>query len=119
MIRLFLRRLFAFPGKGGVLPCRDIVTWLSEFIDHELDFEMKEKVRDHLEVCSACRRFVESLENTFRILRSDLSCTIPEELAQNLMANLRVVHRRALEELHRNTSDSHPQSFDLDPGAAT
>ena len=80
MIRLVLRRLFSFGGRG-VLPCREVMTRLSEFIDRELGPERMRKIRDHLEVCAACRRFVESLERTSRMLRLDPSLPMPEDAA--------------------------------------
>ncbi len=72
---------------------------LSEFIDRELDPETMGKIREHLQVCRACRRFTESLEKTSRILRSDPSYPMPEKAAQELMTTLRKEYRRSQREL--------------------
>ncbi len=104
MMRLVLRRLFAFPGHGKVLACRDVIPMLSEFIDQELDPEMLGKIREHLDLCAACRRFTASLDQTARMLRADPSAAIPDEAARELMAHLRQAYRRACDELDEHTS---------------
>ena len=104
MIRLMLRRLFTFPRQGKVLACRDVTPMLSEFIDRELDPETLRKIREHLDMCAACRRFTASLEQTSRMLRADPSASIPDEAARELMDHLRQAYRRAREELDENTS---------------
>ncbi len=105
MIKLFLRRLFALPEKGRVLTCREAVPMFSEFMDCELDLEMMEKIRKHVEVCPACRRFLKSLENTALTLRLDPSCTIPDEAACEMLENLQAEYRRARKELDEKASD--------------
>ncbi len=99
MIRLVLRRLFSFGGRERVLPCREVMTRLSEFVDRELGPEMMGKIRDHLEVCTACRRFVESLERTSRMLRLDPSLPMPVNAARELIDALREESRRAQREI--------------------
>ncbi len=68
---------------------------LSEFIDRELGPGMMRKIHEHLEVCAACQRFVESLKRTSRMLRLDPSLPMPEEAARKVMAALREEYRRA------------------------
>ncbi len=99
MIRLVLRRLFSFGGRERVLPCREVTSRLSEFVDRELGPEMMGKIHDHLEVCAACQKFVESLERTSRMLRLDPSLPMPEDAARELMDALREESRRAQREL--------------------
>ncbi len=99
MIRLVLRRLFSFGRRERVLPCREIMTRLSEFVERELGPEMMGKIHDHLEVCAACRRFVESLKRTSRMLRLDPSLPMPEDAARELMDALREESRRAQREI--------------------
>ncbi len=105
MVKLLRRRMFAGQGGKRALPCREVVSRVTDFLDFELDVEMEERIREHLEVCTACRHFVNSLENTIRTLHSDASCTIPDEKARQLLSNLRAERRRALEELDEKTSD--------------
>ncbi len=99
MIRLILRRLFSFGGRERVLPCREVTARLSEFIDRELGPGMMRKIHEHLEVCAACRRFVESLERTSRMLRLDPSLPMPEDAAEELLDALREESHRAQREL--------------------
>ena len=105
MIKLLWRRLFARQGGQKELPCREVVSRVTDFLDFELDAEMEGRIREHLDVCTACRHFVNSLENTIRSLHSDASCTIPDEKARQLLSNLRAEHRRALEELDEKAAD--------------
>ena len=99
MFQFLLRRMFGAPGRGRILPCREVTPLLSQFLDRELDPEMTKKLREHLQVCSACRNFLESLDRTSQILRWDPSTPIPEGAAQEMMDNLRVEYRRALKEM--------------------
>ncbi len=78
---------------------------LSEFMDRELGPEMMVKILEHLDVCSACRRFKESLEATSRTLRADPAALIPEEAAHEMMENLRAEYRCAREELDDKASE--------------
>jgi len=105
MIRLMLRMMFPFLGKGRVLACREVTPMLSEFMDRELGPEMMVKILEHLDICSACRRFKESLEATSRTLRADPAAPIPEKAAREMMENLRAEYRRAREELDDKTSE--------------
>ncbi len=105
MIRLILRRMFPFLGKGKVLASREVTPMLSEFMDRELGPEMMVKILEHLDACTACRRFKESLETTSRTLRADPSSPIPVIAAREMMENLRAEYRRAREELDDKTSE--------------
>ncbi len=78
---------------------------LSEFMDRELGPEMMVKILEHLDVCSACRRFKESLETTSRTLRADPAAPISEKAAREMMDNLRAEFLRAHEELTDKTSE--------------
>lgn len=105
MLRFLLKRMFGAPGGGRILPCREVTPLLSQFLDRELEPGMAEKLREHLEVCSACRKFLESLDRTSQILRWDPSTPIPEGAAQEIMENLRVAYRLALKELNEKAPE--------------
>ncbi len=92
-------------GKGRVLACREVTPKLSEFVDRELGPVMMEKIREHLDVCSACRRFMESLVTTSRTLRADPAALISERAAREMMENLRAEYHRAREELDDKISE--------------
>lgn len=105
MIRLMLRMMFPFLGKGKILACREVTPMLSEFMDRELGPEMMVKILEHLDVCSACRKFKESLEATSRMLRADPAAPISEKAAREMMDNLRAEYLRAHKELGDKTSE--------------
>ncbi len=105
MLRMMMRRMFAYGGKERVLACREVTPRLSEFIDQELDSRMVGKIQDHLEVCTACRRFVDSLEKTSKLLGMEPSAAIPEDSAKDIMASLRKEYRDAVKELDDRASE--------------
>lgn len=105
MIRLYLRRAFPFLAKGRMLTCQEAVPMFSEFMERELDPEMMKKIREHVEVCSACRKFLKSLEETALTLRMVPSCSISEQSTREMMDNLRKEYSRAYEELDAKTSE--------------
>lgn len=89
MMRFYLRRMLGFLRKERVLTCAEVAPMLSQFIDQELGPETMGKIREHLKICPACRRFMESLENTSRVLRADPAALIPEEAARDMLDKLR------------------------------
>ncbi|MBN1980230.1 MAG: zf-HC2 domain-containing protein [Chitinivibrionales bacterium] len=44
-----------------ILTCREMFTLLSEELDAELAFSIKEKIEFHLKICSNCRNYKEQL----------------------------------------------------------
>lgn len=105
MFRIFMHTirhaiaLKIFGPKEGEMLCHDVGPLLSEFIDEEVDAATLEKMKEHLDMCAPCRKFMESLEKTSRMLQDDPSVQIPEEAAKRMMEKLRTEYQRAREEL--------------------
>jgi RNA polymerase sigma-70 factor (ECF subfamily) len=70
--RLFLRNELAKAGrkKRKALPrtrhCREMFAALSDFMDEELPADMCEKLERHMDGCSPCEAFLESLRETVK-----------------------------------------------------
>jgi predicted anti-sigma-YlaC factor YlaD len=80
-----------------MLKCRDVPELASAYLDHDLPRRTWLAVRWHLVVCRLCRRYLDQLRKTTRLLRSgDLGPAAPE------------VEEKLIGELHR--SESPPRS---------
>ena len=86
--RLFWQRLCTIGGKERVLACRDVIAQISDFLDEELDPSVMRQIQTHLDICVLCRAFLESLDNTSRLLRLDPSEPLPEDAAQQMIDHL-------------------------------
>lgn len=51
------------------LSCKDVSNLSSEFIDSELDWSVKLKIRFHLLMCGYCRRFVKHMDITHEYVK--------------------------------------------------
>jgi anti-sigma factor RsiW len=79
----------AGPGKRPDT-CRHVVTLLSDYIDGILSAAGMARLERHLEGCTACARFLDSLKST-RAAVARLRCDqIPSEVHERLRAFLRV-----------------------------
>jgi len=51
------------------LRCEDLVTYLSDYIDGNLDSELEEAAREHLATCQNCRVVLNSTQRTILLYR--------------------------------------------------
>jgi len=63
------------------LRCEDLVTYLSEYIDGNLDSELVDAAREHLATCQNCRVVLDSTQRTILLYR--------EQAHQNVMTAAR------------------------------
>lgn len=49
--------------------CEDLVKYLSDYIDHNLDDELAQAARAHLETCRNCRVVLDSTQRTILLYR--------------------------------------------------
>ena len=70
--------------EHGSEGCREIFEKLSEYLDHELAQEMRERIDGHLEDCAPCLEFLESLRRTVRMLESVERPTLPDEIRREV-----------------------------------
>jgi anti-sigma factor RsiW len=66
------------------IPCVEIVELVSDYLDGELDAQMRRRVEEHLTLCPACQVYVEQVRDTVRKLKR-----LPEdELPPHAVAEL-------------------------------
>ncbi len=51
------------------LSCKDVTNLSSEYLDNELDWSIKLKIRFHLLMCGYCRKFVRHLDITHEYVK--------------------------------------------------
>ncbi len=79
------------PGSRG---CREVFALLSEYLDGEIDPTVCTGFEEHMDDCSPCQAFLESLRRTVDLARSLPDQELPEELKQELIE----VYRKARNE---------------------
>lgn len=70
------------PGSRG---CREVFALLSEYLDGEIDPAVCTGFEEHMDDCSPCQAFLESLRRTVDLARSLPDQELPEELKQELI----------------------------------
>jgi predicted anti-sigma-YlaC factor YlaD len=77
------------------LTCREIIDFIVDYLDHELDGATAALFQQHLERCVSCRAYLATYQETIRMARQsclpERSDEIPEEL---VMAILQSRHNR-------------------------
>ena len=71
-----------------MLTCKEQVARSSDFLDGQLSFRERLKVRHHLMFCPNCRRFIRQMRLMQAILRTPPDTPVPDldDLAQRLAA---------------------------------
>ena len=75
--------------------CRDVTDRTSDFIDGELDFVSRVKIRLHLLYCRQCRRFVRQMRATVGLLGGGIDSEPPPGAHDELVAAYKARNRRA------------------------
>lgn len=100
MIRRILRRLFPFTQRWSrPFDCKEAFPLFSEFIDREIDPRFIRRMEQHVDVCPACRKLLNSLERIKKVFQEDPERPIPEETAQELLRGLRAEYEKARQQL--------------------
>jgi anti-sigma factor RsiW len=60
------------------LPCIEVVELVSDYLDGELDPELRRRVEEHLALCPPCRLYVEQVRDTVRALGRLPAHELPE-----------------------------------------
>jgi mycothiol system anti-sigma-R factor len=69
--------------------CRELFARLSEYLDGELDPALCEQTDKHLEDCSPCQRFLESLRRTVVLLNRLPGEPLPEDTRRQIRESFR------------------------------
>lgn len=68
--------------------CREMVEFLSDYIDDELEAVVREEFEKHMGDCEPCRRFLDSTRKTVRLYSRLEYEEIPVELKERLKSFL-------------------------------
>jgi anti-sigma factor (TIGR02949 family) len=67
------------------MECEELIRYLSDYIDGDLDEELAEAAREHLATCENCSVVLDSTQKTIALYRlNGRKQQIPAERAQNL-----------------------------------
>jgi anti-sigma factor RsiW len=77
------------------MTCRELIDFLMAYLDGELPAERRAVFDEHLEVCAACQRYLESYQQSIALGRAacdadapdaPVAGDVPEELVQAILA---------------------------------
>ncbi len=79
-----------------MLSCKEITEKANSYLDDELPFFTRLKVKLHLSMCKHCQRYVEQLSITIRTLSklNSIDEPVSEKVVDDVVNNLKYVSRR-------------------------
>ncbi|WP_059171540.1 anti-sigma factor [Bacillus sp. FJAT-27445] len=66
----------------------EIIVYMHEFLDDDLDPEHEQKLKAHLGTCKACQSMFHEMKKTVALIRSTANVHAPENFTQSVMAKL-------------------------------
>jgi hypothetical protein len=82
----------------GDLSCREIFERLGDYIDHELDPDLCDKIESHVENCEPCIAFINTLRRTVELFHGYGETDAKRELPEPVKENLQQFLKKNLEE---------------------
>lgn len=76
-------------GKRAVANCQKLLVELSNFLDDELDYLLRQELEFHLKTCPECCMIVDTTRKTIEIFRESLPYPMPKDVKARLAAALR------------------------------
>jgi len=76
------------------MTCEELLQYLSDYIDRNLDEELEAAAREHLATCENCRVVLSTTEQTITLFRERGRRTIPAARRQRLFNQLEEVFLR-------------------------
>ena len=70
------------------ITCEDLLQYLSDYIDNDLDDELTAVAQHHLASCHNCRVVLDSTQHTIFLFREQGKRTIPAERRERLFGQL-------------------------------
>ncbi|MCA9943007.1 MAG: zf-HC2 domain-containing protein [Ardenticatenaceae bacterium] len=70
------------------MKCEELLQYLSDYIDQELDEELTAEAQEHLATCHNCRVVLDSTQQTIFLFREQGKRTIPAQSRSRLFAQL-------------------------------
>ncbi len=70
-----------------LLTCKNFLSELTDYLDEEVDAELKAKLEEHMQSCPDCWVLCDTTRKTVQIFRGqDKACSVPPEVQARLMA---------------------------------
>jgi len=69
--------------------CKEILVALSDYVDGDLDPELRRVLQKHLADCNPCQLVVDNLRQTITVYKSGRPLELPAELCERLRRVLR------------------------------
>jgi len=77
------------------MKCREIIKYISDYIDRELEKTIKEVFENHIKICRKCRMNLNSIEKTLFILKSVYKEEkIPGKVKKTLYYRIRMMYKK-------------------------
>jgi predicted anti-sigma-YlaC factor YlaD len=70
------------------MKCEELLQYLSDYIDRELDEVLTAEAQEHLSTCHNCRVVLDTTQQTIFLFREQGKRTIPAERRQRLFGQL-------------------------------
>ncbi|MEJ2679019.1 MAG: anti-sigma factor [Gemmatimonadota bacterium] len=71
------------------MTCAELVRYLSDYIDHDLDAGLRADAREHLASCDNCSTVLRTTERTIELLRKVGSRPMPPEQRRAVLDRIR------------------------------
>ena len=66
------------------IDCQHVWQYISAYIDHELDAELRERIERHLETCEICSAVLDSTRNVIVLVADDRVFELPAGFSERL-----------------------------------
>lgn len=70
------------------MDCDTLLTYLSDYVDQQLDEDLTADAQEHLQTCSNCRVVLDSTEKMILLYRAQGKKTIPAERRKQLFSQI-------------------------------
>ena len=68
--------------------CKDLLEWLSDYIDGDLKGELYERIKAHANHCEPCVAFIQTLQKTSELIQNKPGIDVPPEAMDELTTSL-------------------------------
>ena len=70
------------------IDCKHVWQYISAYIDHEVEAELRENIERHLETCEICSAVLDSTRNVIVLMADDRVFELPAGFSDRLHARL-------------------------------
>jgi predicted anti-sigma-YlaC factor YlaD len=71
-----------------IMKCEELLRYLSDYIDQDLDEELTAEAQEHLATCRNCRVVLDTTQQTIFLFRQQGKRTIPAQRRERLFCQL-------------------------------